>query len=258
MPQEEIKTFETVSSRRKEGTQRIPGLAAKPSASTPVISAGSVSKASAPSAKLDKSKPELNALDTTPRNPSKDDINSSGSVVVSQSTEVSVDPARRLKALKKKLREISELELKINAGSLVISAEQNDKISKKASIITEIAVLENELVHISELPGVTAAPLSVFSAALSSVSELTKGDTPSHLKESTVHTHGVCNSTPDLKTQFRNAKKKMKSIEELERKLSMRPDYAPSAEEIEKISRKKTLDESIRSMEAELSSMGLL
>lgn len=54
-----------------------------------------------------------------------------------------VDPAKRLKTLKKKIREIETLELKIKSGDIKNpEKEMRDKILKKTSILKEIKQLE--------------------------------------------------------------------------------------------------------------------
>lgn len=54
------------------------------------------------------------------------------------------DPAKRLKNLRKKLREIETLEEKLKSGVLkTLDKEQKDKISKKTDILNEIDTLEN-------------------------------------------------------------------------------------------------------------------
>ncbi|XP_032517739.2 partner of Y14 and mago [Danaus plexippus] len=53
------------------------------------------------------------------------------------------DPAKRLKNLKKKLRDIETLEEKIKSGSLKNpDKEQKEKITKKSEIVKEIELLE--------------------------------------------------------------------------------------------------------------------
>ncbi|XP_063536691.1 partner of Y14 and mago [Cydia strobilella] len=56
------------------------------------------------------------------------------------------DPAKRLKNLRKKLRDIETLEEKINSGILKTpDKDQKEKMSKKPSILKEIEVLEKEV-----------------------------------------------------------------------------------------------------------------
>lgn len=70
----------------------------------------------------------------------------SGKINKSENTEKEseiVDPAKRLKTLKKKIREIETLELKIKSGDIKnAEKEMRDKILKKASILKEIKQLE--------------------------------------------------------------------------------------------------------------------
>ena len=51
---------------------------------------------------------------------------------------------KKLKSLKKKLRDINELEVKQKQGSLDLSKEQHEKLSRKEGIEEEISTVENE------------------------------------------------------------------------------------------------------------------
>ncbi|CAG4959307.1 unnamed protein product [Parnassius apollo] len=56
---------------------------------------------------------------------------------------IQVDPAKRLKNLRKKLREIETLEEKIKSGALKNpDKDQKEKLSKKSDIVKEIELLE--------------------------------------------------------------------------------------------------------------------
>ena len=60
-----------------------------------------------------------------------------------------VDPSKRLKSLKKKLRQIEGLEAKINSGELKNpEKEQLEKVARKQELLDEIEDLELELVDI--------------------------------------------------------------------------------------------------------------
>jgi len=58
-----------------------------------------------------------------------------------QSTEAGVDPAKRLRNLRKKLREIEDIEKKLAAGEK-LDKDQVEKASRKKQIQKEIASLE--------------------------------------------------------------------------------------------------------------------
>lgn len=61
----------------------------------------------------------------------------------SQTPPTQLDPVKRLKNLKKKLREIEALEEKIKTGTLKNpDKEQKEKISRKNEIIKEIEMLD--------------------------------------------------------------------------------------------------------------------
>ncbi|XP_047991959.1 partner of Y14 and mago [Leguminivora glycinivorella] len=64
----------------------------------------------------------------------------------SVSTPSTTDPAKRLKNLRKKLRDIETLEEKVKSGILKTpDKDQKEKMSKKPSILKEIEVLEKEV-----------------------------------------------------------------------------------------------------------------
>ncbi|XP_061716739.1 partner of Y14 and mago [Cydia pomonella] len=64
----------------------------------------------------------------------------------SLSTPGTTDPTKRLKNLRKKLRDIETLEEKVKSGVLKTpDKDQKEKMSKKSSILKEIEVLEKEV-----------------------------------------------------------------------------------------------------------------
>ena len=66
---------------------------------------------------------------------------------LSPTTDVSAaDPAKRIRTLKKKLRQIDELKAKIDSGDIKPDKVQLEKVSKRLIIIKEIEDLELELV----------------------------------------------------------------------------------------------------------------
>lgn len=70
----------------------------------------------------------------------------------SNNSSPAIDPAKRLKNLRKKLREIETLEEKIKLGSLINpDKDQKEKLSKKKDILGEIEKLEKSSGDSSEL-----------------------------------------------------------------------------------------------------------
>ena len=56
---------------------------------------------------------------------------------------VATDPAKKLRNLRKKLRDIEALEARLNSGEIVNpEPEQVDKIARKEDVIKEISTLE--------------------------------------------------------------------------------------------------------------------
>ena len=59
---------------------------------------------------------------------------------------VAIDPAKKLRNLKKKMRDIEDLEAKLDSGEIENpEKEQLDKVAKKAEVAREIAALEKIL-----------------------------------------------------------------------------------------------------------------
>lgn len=72
-------------------------------------------------------------------------VNDTSAKTQSEETGNNVDPVKRLKNLRKKLREIETLETKIKGGELKNpEKEMLDKISRKSEIMNEIEQLEHE------------------------------------------------------------------------------------------------------------------
>jgi partner of Y14 and mago len=59
-------------------------------------------------------------------------------------TGAGTDPAKILKKLKKKLRDIEALELKIKSGEVKPDKDQVEKINRKDALVEQIAKLEAE------------------------------------------------------------------------------------------------------------------
>ena len=59
---------------------------------------------------------------------------------------VATDPAKKLRNLKKKLRDIEALEAKLNSGEIEKpEPEQVDKVARKPDVMKEIAALEKQV-----------------------------------------------------------------------------------------------------------------
>jgi partner of Y14 and mago len=127
VPQEEVRVFETVASKMKSEPKRIPGLS---STQQPA------EKTQKPKAKKELSQSEKKGeVDMIPQ------ITSS----LEKSTLDCVDcddPTKRLRKLKKKLREIDELQSKLTNGELQASPEIEQKIAKREALVGEIHELE--------------------------------------------------------------------------------------------------------------------
>lgn len=84
---------------------------------------------------------------------SKPQQNSQCKAVVSQSdpqhsastTTLPTDPAKRIKNLRKRLREIESIEQKVAAGEQKLEKEQLDKVSRKKEVLSEIEQLAHTL-----------------------------------------------------------------------------------------------------------------
>lgn len=59
-------------------------------------------------------------------------------------TGAGTDPAKKLKNLKKKLRDIEALELKVKSGEVKPDKDQVDKMKRKDALVEQIAELEAE------------------------------------------------------------------------------------------------------------------
>jgi partner of Y14 and mago len=146
-PQDEVGAFETTASRMKSGAKSIPGyhqgtegksqakksdgprLPPKPKKSTNIS---------------DPLKPRSNATcpETIAAQFQNIDLQETNEQSVSRAED---DQAKRLRKIKKKLREISELELKIQTGALEGSDEIWKKISQKVLLESEVAAIEAAL-----------------------------------------------------------------------------------------------------------------
>eukprot|EP01041_Mallomonas_annulata_P002063 gene2063-4030_t len=139
VPQEEVQAFETISSRRQKGVG-IPGL--PPATPSTAISKEGLSRNQKKNENKKKAKGEEiptgsctnTCISKVETNPTKCDNDSNVAVII--------EPSKRLKNLKKKLREIQDMKSKVINGEIVPTAEQIEKLQKQAIIETEIAELE--------------------------------------------------------------------------------------------------------------------
>jgi len=145
IPPDEVEAFETTSSRRQKGVG-IPGFVGLPNNnSTANASKSGPSRNQKRNANKEKSKVDSNPdmkkaepIHAGPSTPGIDSEDPSGMIV-------SVDPAKRLKNLKKKLRDIMDIKQKAVNGGLVPTPEQIEKMRKQPDIELEIADLEKSM-----------------------------------------------------------------------------------------------------------------
>jgi hypothetical protein len=126
-PQEEVKAFQTRQTKKPVG---IPGLAPQPNQSQ------------APKKKESKPKPKKPEDETVAmeKDLTVHDSKPAADVRIEEKTGGAVDNEKKLKGLRKKLRDIEELAKKDPSQ---LNPEQQDKLSKKAQVEEEIKELEN-------------------------------------------------------------------------------------------------------------------
>jgi hypothetical protein len=134
-PQDEIKAFETRASRTAAKPKGIPGMP-PPNVQAPV------KKATAPKQKkdVDASNNDVNESKIVDNLKS---LTVSEVAAVPEKIETKPDPAKKLKALRKKLREIDEI---AGLDETSLTAEQIEKRNKRAEVKAEIDQLETLLV----------------------------------------------------------------------------------------------------------------
>lgn len=77
---------------------------------------------------------------------SKSTKSAKAEIVIHKPVSTTVDPAKRLKNLKKKLREIESIEAKIESGEVKKpDKDQLEKVNKKEEVLSEILALELSL-----------------------------------------------------------------------------------------------------------------
>ena len=99
-----------------------------------------------PKTQNSKSKPQSNTQHKTEAGKAKSQSKAAASNSGTQrSTETIVtpptDPAKRIKNLRKRLREIESIEQKIAAGDQKLEKEQLDKVARKKEVMSEIEQL---------------------------------------------------------------------------------------------------------------------
>ena len=130
VPQEEVRVFETVASKMKSEPKRIPGLA-------PQQPADKVHQKPKPKKETNQSeiKKETDMVSHLASNLEKTKLDGEAGTDCD-------DPAKKLRKLKKKLREIDELQSKLTSGELQVSPEIELKIAKRELLLGEISELE--------------------------------------------------------------------------------------------------------------------
>ena len=103
-----------------------------------------------PKTQNSKSKPQSNSQPKTEAAKSKSQSKATAShSSTQQSTPTAImpptDPAKRIKNLRKRLREIESIEQKIAAGEQKLEKDQLDKVARKAEVMSEIEQLTIEL-----------------------------------------------------------------------------------------------------------------
>jgi uncharacterized protein with WD repeat len=197
-PPDEVKPFETRASRMAAQPNRIPGMPTPPPAAAP-----------AP-----KPKPQTQQPPQQPQQQQKLPAAAAAAAPPAEndgSNLSSEERAKKARALKKKLREILDLEA---LGKDKLSAEQQSKIQKKASIEEEIRQLE------SGDDAVTSATSAVAGA---SISDKPSGDQRSATASTSTSSTApsAARSEEEIESREKKAKgirKKLKQIEELETK----------------------------------------
>ena len=150
MPQDEVAVYESKgrSKAKSRETGYIPGLSVDSTPSIPGLSSDPnppvvVGK----SKKKKKGSVSANSSSVSSVTTSLANVDISNSSKTGAHTENSrptaTDPAKRLRNLKKKLRDIESLEAKIKSGDITsFEPEQKEKVSKKDEVLNEIFALE--------------------------------------------------------------------------------------------------------------------
>jgi len=115
----------------------IPGLSVEPTPPTNASTSSKVKK------KKNKNPPLENGLSEVTSKMASAHITSVTNDSTKRQQPVATDPAKKLRNLRKKMRDIEALEKKLQAGDIENpEKEQLDKVAKKAEVANEIAALE--------------------------------------------------------------------------------------------------------------------
>lgn len=137
-PQDEIGAFETTASRMKAGKKTIPGYHPKALSETKPHTKKN-------SAQKNVSSVTFSECEKKPKNSADDEVLStqiSDLNINRESGENSEDQSKKLRKFRKKLREINELEVKLDAGLINSTDEIQNKIAQKEFLEMEISSLE--------------------------------------------------------------------------------------------------------------------
>jgi partner of Y14 and mago len=140
-PQDEIGAFETTASRLKSGAKSIPGYHQVEEGKSQAKSEGEKSY------KLQKS---LKRPNDAQKNNATSVAKQLQNLTVQETNEQNIstgedDQAKRLRKIKKKLREINELEMKIQSGTVQESDEIRKKIDQRVLLESEVSAIEESL-----------------------------------------------------------------------------------------------------------------
>lgn len=159
-PQDEVGAFETTASRMKSGVKTIPGYhptgeTKKPATKTiPGYHPIEAKRKSGPQnpPKHQKSNPSGDSSVQSNADDGKSTVDGTNNNLISEiqqmdlkKDETEEDPTKRLRKIKKKLREINELEGRIQSGSVPITDEIKRKIAQKGSLESEVTSIEASL-----------------------------------------------------------------------------------------------------------------
>lgn len=136
-----------IASTMKSGVKKIPGLTETNNCEPTTKSSKKKKKKKGETSKTNLANQMAN-LDISPDAPSEDRTESSNNST-SKSQPIATDPAKRIRNLKKKLREINALKQKIDSGELANpEKDQLEKIARKKDIEVELEELELELADV--------------------------------------------------------------------------------------------------------------
>mmetsp|Transcript_12394 Transcript_12394/g.18790 ORF Transcript_12394/g.18790 Transcript_12394/m.18790 type:complete len:170 (-) Transcript_12394:36-545(-) len=132
IPQDEIGAFQTTASRMKAGTKTIPGLAPKKVENNNAKPTNKRSrkkgKGQSGEGQVDEKKDDSNVVEAMAKATISDDTPE--------------DVGKKIRKLRKKLREIDELQAKVDSGTVTENSEVTSKLARKSEILAEIETLE--------------------------------------------------------------------------------------------------------------------